>query len=136
MLRRPTRSTRTDTLFPYTTLFRAAVYVHDLPPESELRFEGPGTYRPGDAAVAALVSSQIGAPLAQNKGGYATDFSWGYKLLARLTYNNVLGDRKSVVVGKSVSVRIDLGGHRSIKKKIQAHMTNTDIHTVLSKKIV
>lgn len=68
-----------------------AVYVHDLPPESELRFEGPGTYTPGDASVAALVSSQIGAPLPQNKGGYATDFSWGYKLLARLTYNNVLG---------------------------------------------
>jgi hypothetical protein len=68
-----------------------AVYVHDLPPESELRFEGPGTYTPGDAAVAALVSSQIGAPLPQNKGGYATDFSWGYKLMARLTYNNVLG---------------------------------------------
>src|SRR3546814_17416791 len=25
MIRRPTRSTRTDTLFPYTTLFRSAV---------------------------------------------------------------------------------------------------------------
>src|SRR3546814_11505096 len=68
-----------------------AVYVHALPPESELRFEGPGTYRPGDAAVAAMVSSQIGAPLAQNKGGYAPTFSWGYKLLPPLTSNNVLG---------------------------------------------
>src|SRR3546814_2228481 len=27
MIRRPPRSTRTDTLFPYTTLFRSAVYV-------------------------------------------------------------------------------------------------------------
>src|SRR3546814_14229238 len=27
------------------------------------------------------------------------------------------GDRKSVVSGKSVSVRVDLGGRRSIKKK-------------------
>src|SRR3546814_5662160 len=27
MLRRPPRSTRTDTLFPYTTLFRSAVHV-------------------------------------------------------------------------------------------------------------
>src|SRR3546814_4021004 len=26
MIRRPPRSTRTDTLFPYTTLFRSAVY--------------------------------------------------------------------------------------------------------------
>src|SRR3546814_17977218 len=29
------------------------------------------------------------------------------------------GDRKSVVSGKSVSVRVDLGGHRIIKKKQQ-----------------
>src|SRR3546814_4541136 len=28
MIRRPPRSTRTDTLFPYTTLFRSAVVVH------------------------------------------------------------------------------------------------------------
>src|SRR3546814_13612235 len=31
MIRRPPRSTRTDTLFPYTTLFRSA-YVHWLAP--------------------------------------------------------------------------------------------------------
>jgi hypothetical protein len=67
-----------------------AVYV-DLPPENELRFEGPGTYTPGDAAVAALVSSQLGHNIPQQKGGYATDFSWGYKLIARFTYNNVMG---------------------------------------------
>src|SRR3546814_10286747 len=28
MIRRPPRSTRTDTLFPYTTLFRSAVMLH------------------------------------------------------------------------------------------------------------
>src|SRR3546814_10562480 len=28
MIRRPPRSTRTDTLFPYTTLFRSRVYPH------------------------------------------------------------------------------------------------------------
>src|SRR3546814_16605363 len=28
MIRRPPRSTRTDTLFPYTTLFRSAVLCH------------------------------------------------------------------------------------------------------------
>src|SRR3546814_10335000 len=27
MIRRPPRSTRTDTLFPYTTLFRSTVYI-------------------------------------------------------------------------------------------------------------
>src|SRR3546814_4073636 len=29
MIRRPPRSTRTDTLFPYTTLFRSALAAHD-----------------------------------------------------------------------------------------------------------
>src|SRR3546814_13873884 len=29
MIRRPPRSTRTDTLFPYTTLFRSGVTCHD-----------------------------------------------------------------------------------------------------------
>src|SRR3546814_13646520 len=31
MIRRPPRSTRTDTLFPYTTLFRSVLYVLDEP---------------------------------------------------------------------------------------------------------
>src|SRR3546814_13589812 len=30
MIRRPPRSTRTDTLVPYTTLFRSGLYVHPL----------------------------------------------------------------------------------------------------------
>src|SRR3546814_19602706 len=33
------------------------------------------------------------------------------------TFNQHRPDRKSVVKGKSVSVRVDLGGRRSIKKK-------------------
>src|SRR3546814_8357637 len=32
MIRRPPRSTRTDTLFPYTTLFRSAGYPALFPP--------------------------------------------------------------------------------------------------------
>src|SRR3546814_19974938 len=31
MIRRPPRSTRTDTLFPYTTLFRSALTMLDFP---------------------------------------------------------------------------------------------------------
>src|SRR3546814_2762616 len=32
MIRRPPRSTRTDTLFPYTTLFRSAAFFEDRVP--------------------------------------------------------------------------------------------------------
>src|SRR3546814_5299090 len=41
MIRRPPRSTRTDTLFPYTTLFRSIVYANK-----------------GDQARAALASAE------------------------------------------------------------------------------
>src|SRR3546814_14019770 len=38
MIRRPPRSTRTDTLFPYTTLFRSLLrqHIHQLPNIAEL----------------------------------------------------------------------------------------------------
>src|SRR3546814_3204373 len=40
MIRRPPRSTRTDTLFPYTTLFRSALaHVRDGDPPVAERFE-------------------------------------------------------------------------------------------------
>src|SRR3546814_11083130 len=32
MIRRPPRSTRTDTLFPYTTLVRSAAYITEMEP--------------------------------------------------------------------------------------------------------
>src|SRR3546814_20238665 len=37
MIRRPPRSTRTDTLFPYTTLFRSVIYTFGTP-EQKARF--------------------------------------------------------------------------------------------------
>src|SRR3546814_10343743 len=37
MQRRPPRSTRTDTLFPYTTLFRSAVMIRDFSAAPEPR---------------------------------------------------------------------------------------------------
>src|SRR3546814_15260061 len=36
MIRRPPRSTRTDTLFPYTTLFRSLGDVIEAPPREEV----------------------------------------------------------------------------------------------------
>src|SRR3546814_10520412 len=33
MIRRPPRSTRTDTLFPYTTLFRSTLVMRSNPPQ-------------------------------------------------------------------------------------------------------
>ena len=62
----------------------ALIYVHDLERPDVLRYEGPGTFLPGDARTAAL----LGLPV--QHGGFATQTSWGYKLLLRASYNNVL----------------------------------------------
>src|SRR3546814_4169115 len=54
MIRRPPRSTRTDTLFPYTTLFRSS-HPHHRPARDHQAFpkEGPllnvGHYREGES---------------------------------------------------------------------------------------
>ncbi|MGQ0622185.1 MAG: DUF1302 domain-containing protein [Panacagrimonas sp.] len=75
----------------------AGMYVHDLPDSDRLRYEGPGTFTPGfDPATdgpfrAALLASQN---LPAQDGGYATQFSWGYKLFLRGEYNNVFGRYK------------------------------------------
>src|SRR3546814_10563639 len=49
MIRRPPRSTRTDTLFPYTTLFRSALH-HHLPGDDR---------PPGSPAAASAAGDQI-----------------------------------------------------------------------------
>src|SRR3546814_2791743 len=54
MIRRPPRSTRTDTLFPYMTLFRSPQPLVALWPVEILRTEVAKTVASGDFAVHAL----------------------------------------------------------------------------------
>src|SRR3546814_8885423 len=49
MIRRPPRSTRTDTLFPYTTLFRS---VRPLAQFGDLQLDVAGTGLPGTLSIA------------------------------------------------------------------------------------
>src|SRR3546814_10930630 len=57
MIRRPTRSTRTDTLFPYTTLFRSRLHlVHHLAQRAAVELGGEG-----DVALA-LVARDLRRP--------------------------------------------------------------------------
>src|SRR3546814_11324671 len=111
MLRRPPRSTRTDTLFPYTTLFRSGADLELLRP------------RPRALALAErfFVRSETGALLALPAEAREAAFVrlWCAKEAVLKAHGRGLafGDRKSGVKGKSVSVRVDLGGRRIIKKK-------------------
>src|SRR3546814_14750378 len=45
MIRRPPRSTRTDTLFPYTTLFRSDLAVYSPHPDEQRRWLRAGPLR-------------------------------------------------------------------------------------------
>src|SRR3546814_19725026 len=72
-------------------------------------------------AVAPDTSSVYGTtPIAQYHGLHASDFITTPATIAGASAASDAGsytDRKSVVSGKSVSVRVDLGGRRIIKKK-------------------
>src|SRR3546814_6244823 len=179
MIRRPPRSTRTDTLFPYTTLFRSpqgAIRHPDrtmtLPASSKpaaavvrtrfapsptgflhlggartalfswayarhnqgvfvLRIEDTDLERSTPEAVQAILDSMAWLGMQPDEGPF-------YQMRRMDRYSEVIPamladgtaypcysspqavdalDRKSVVEGKSVSVRVDLGGRRIIKKK-------------------
>ncbi len=65
-------------------IFEAAMtHVHKLEPQSVLRYEGPGTYAPGNAATAASQG------LPQQVAGYATATSYGYKVILRNDYHSI-----------------------------------------------
>src|SRR3546814_13294488 len=102
MIRRPPRSTRTDTLFPYTTLFRSTSSTWRWPTS---RCASARRRRPRATSTWPRSSRRPKSPT-RRRSIRATASS------ARTRTS----DRKSVVLGKSVSVRVDLGGRRIIKK--------------------
>src|SRR3546814_8436538 len=61
MIRRPPRSTRTDTLFPYTTLFRALFLVSEDAPTNMIVGAGAGAYH------AAYVTATPGVALPEDE---------------------------------------------------------------------
>src|SRR3546814_14740765 len=72
MTRRPPRSTRTDTLFPYTTLFRSAVHaivVRRQPPHSR---EGRLSSRPEGQALLLIIgdTGRHNVIIARNPGDF------------------------------------------------------------------
>src|SRR3546814_19762260 len=119
MIRRPPRSTRTDTLFPYTTLFRSRLLRHlrgpgaaadrqaGKPRRPGLDTDLPGgVHDPGGHSLRPVLprSPQRGARPAVSGSPHAAGIGTG-------------PERKSVVEGKSGDVRVELGGSCSIKKK-------------------
>src|SRR3546814_14820390 len=121
MIRRPPRSTRTDTLFPYTTLFRS---ILEAVPRRQSLFPALRRLRllPPPTALYVRKVRLAGILLGtQQWQGHAV-------FLDRYPPGPPPGDRKSVVQGKSVSVRVDIGGRRIIKKKNRTTKKQHNIH--------
>src|SRR3546814_13785184 len=131
LIRRPPRPTPPDTLFPYTTLFRSRSL---RPPELDGRdlFVGADRVERAFAQQPALVEHHDMAVELCDEIDVMIDHQHGMFADERLDDVGGLGafhgahaggrlveqqDRKSVVSGKSVSVRVDLGWRRIIKKK-------------------
>src|SRR3546814_14953849 len=127
MIRRPPISTRTDTLFPDTTLFRSPLLV---------------LVHPQDAVADVAV-------LAEDVGEGVVDVVVGVlPLVARadvvplihprvearvahpvvLPVHDVVARSEERRVGNEGAVRLDLGGRRSIKKKRHSYNKRYDTH--------
>src|SRR3546814_15251773 len=120
MIRRPPRSTRTDTLLPCTTLFRSpriaaasvrmsSIVTQSLPLPLVKRSRG-GEHR-------CIVPGALGGAREVGKARLAAEIvEIGVDSRALEPGG---ADRKSGGEGKSVSVSVDLGGRRNTKKKKQ-----------------
>lgn len=79
-----------------------ATYVDGLESKDELRYNGPGTDTGGGAFFTAA-----GIQPETQTDGFADDFSWGYRLVARSEYNNAIG---SVNLQPTLAFRHDVTG--------------------------
>src|SRR3546814_17938685 len=123
MLRRPPRSTRTDTRVPYTTLFRSLAFrgFHYRRRCSTLFCCGSSTGRQaGERASAGEQWTQFLHSLSPNIEGL---------LEMSQRRPNAYLDRQRVVQVKCEYVRVDLGGRRLIKKKHQIKKPLTNLLT-------
>jgi hypothetical protein len=72
-----------------------ATHVYDMPDKKELQFEGMVLHKDTHASPGADGTGSGGVPDSgrlnptQQKEGFADDFAWGYRILARFEYNDV-----------------------------------------------
>jgi len=64
-------------------------YVHDFPDKDDFRLDSSGTFLSGNQDLASFHGP--GAGQYEPASAFADQDSWGYRLLARLTYNNAIG---------------------------------------------
>src|SRR3546814_21176207 len=129
MIRRPPRSTRTDTLFPYTTLFRSRFPGVRQPPHAPAAWRCdvrlcPNACWQGKQAAEHPVCALASGGATRRTGvlcGRGCRSSAAKETIPFLPEtkpaDNGQQDRKCVVEGKSVSGSVDLGRRRLLQKK-------------------
>jgi hypothetical protein len=80
----------------------AVTHVHDMPDKTTLRLDAPGTNLSGNPFLSLLT----GLPVESN--GFADATSWGYRIVGRLDYYNVIG---SINLSPRVEWRHDVSGN-------------------------
>src|SRR3546814_17583316 len=135
MILRPPRSTRTDTLFPYTTLFRSPQRCRDYSVicfcQEHLQTWCPVAGRSPPEPVFCIERLEgifcAGPTPARRWHELGTRWRrdliklWRGSCLCKLPTScsrHKANDRKSAVSGTRVSVRVDLGARSIMKKKI------------------
>src|SRR3546814_17429729 len=122
MIRRPPRSTLTDTLFPYTTLFRSVCRQHVV-----TMIDADDGSTPTLISHASYLRDYVGdlAGVLDMRRSRRGDRRWASTAApvtdtgrrSRSLRPQWPGHRQSGVLGTSVSVRVSLGGCKSLKKK-------------------
>src|SRR3546814_17309453 len=117
MRRRPPRSTRTDTLFPYTTHFRSLARILGGAPMLNRAGNTMKTITTRHLAWGlCAVAVAAATPAFAGSFDFGGDTTIDYKATANYGLP-IRTDRKSVVVGQGVAVRVDIGGGSKSKKK-------------------
>src|SRR3546814_8975887 len=124
MIRRPPRSTRTDTLFPYTTLFRSADDAATIRPRGKEPITKEGNtdgaaveissgVRDDDASSANVTRSK--QPLASERSGLTQDLE-----TVIVTGTRIRGGQSSSPVVTISQEEMRLSGHNSVGEAMRA----------------
>ncbi len=67
------------------------ININDMPDQSELRLNGPGTARSGEIYIDGRHAWEVEMAVQNGveSNPFPTEFAWGYKAVAKLDYNNV-----------------------------------------------